>query len=184
VWEWLRPILEWGGNRAHDHEYRSTWRIFVIRLQLQSFLNYSSPSKFTFSYRIENDAYIRTRVKFEVCLSDNEEWTEVKSFVFLLLVRTDNCMSCLYWLFLQVFHLHFNEPVAYPEGGPWPPPNWKVRGPNYHLAPPHSRYIRFFFTSLLLFIVYLITREGNSHLTTFSNNVCFYSKIIFINIVF
>ena len=71
------------------------------------------------------------------------------------------------------------KPVAYPGGGakgPWPPPNRKVRGQTIIWPPPFEVNRIFFFKYTLLFILYLITRKGNSHVTTFSNNVCLFVK--------
>ena len=63
--------------------------------------------------------------------------------------------------------------------GSWPPPQTgKSRGQTIIWPPPpHSRCIHFFSSNIhntLLFIVYLINREGNYHLMTFSDNVCFF----------
>ena len=58
------------------------------------------------------------------------------------------------------------------------PPKLESQGAKLSFGPPHSRYIKFFFLSnihnTLLFIVYFITREGNSDLTTSSNNKSFF----------
>ena len=95
-----------------------------------------------------------------------------------------NTYSCQRsWRVSEIIFVQFRAPLDIQwraQGGakgPCPPPNRKVRGPMYHLAPPHSGHIRFFFVdthNTLLFIVYLFTRVGNSHVTTFSNMVCFF----------
>ena len=66
-------------------------------------------------------------------------------------------------------------------------PKLESQGAKLSFGPPPFEVYKIFFSNIhdtLLFIVYLIIKEGKSHVTTISNNVCFFSKIIFVNIIF
>ena len=89
--------------------------------------------------------------------------------------------ECEFYLIVSLSNEICNLSSGVPKGGakgPWPPPNRKLRGPNYHTAPPPFEVNNIFlYTSkALLFIVYFITREGDTHLTIFSYNACFFLK--------
>ena len=65
------------------------------------------------------------------------------------------------------------------QGAMAPPPVPGSQGAKLSFGPPHSKYARVFFSNIhntLLFIVYLITREGNSHVRTFSIYACLFLK--------